>query len=246
MAECRSPGCHSVEHLASQGVGSGALSASSRLAKKALGVDAWLFPVTLVALFGLLAQACVPGLRSDFVCAPDVTVPYSESPASLMSSELQGMASFYASLSGEWSGELQCSPDFPMSGSVTISIKTDTTDQMKMIVGVDRGQVGMDCGHEGTVLAGGQIGLSGSSLGGLSGETAALDAKIGKSGAIIEFAFDPSFDPGLAFVDGQMTIASDLSVSGIIDFGQQPTKSSAGISEQIGANCPLVLLGRIM
>jgi hypothetical protein len=96
------------------------------------------------------------------------------------------------------------------------------------------------------VLAGGQIGLTGFSLGGLSGQTAALDAKMGRNGARIEFAFDPSFDPGLASVDGLILIESDLSASGVIDFGQQPTESPDGISEQIGNNCLLVLLGRIM
>jgi hypothetical protein len=154
------------------------------------------------------------------------------------------MAAFYASLGGEWSGELQCPSGSPMSGSVTISIQPDTIDQMRIIVGVDNSQIGVDCRHEGIVLASGQIGLTGSSLGGLSGERAALDAKIGGRGAEILFAFDTSYSPELAFVDGRINITSDLSISGVIGFAQQPTKSSGGISEQVGVSCVLVFLGR--
>jgi hypothetical protein len=201
------------------------------------------FP-SLVALLGLSAEACSPELQPDFVCLPDVTVAYPDAPANSVSTAAQGMAAFYASLSGEWNGELQCPPDSPMTGSVTISIEADTIDQMKVIVGVDKRQVGVDCGNEGVVLAGGQIGLSGSSLGGLSGETASLDAKIGELGADIEFSFDPSFDPGLAGVEGMLTFGSDLAVSGVVTIAQQPTKTSDGMSHQVGVNCPLVLLGR--
>jgi hypothetical protein len=154
------------------------------------------------------------------------------------------MAAFYASLGGEWSGELQCPVDFPMAGSVTVSIETDTIEQMKVIVGVDPRQVGVDCRNEGMVLAGGRISLTGPSLGGLSGETASLDTSIGELGADIEFALDPSFDPGLAAVEGAMKFASDLVISGVVTFAQQPTKTSDGISHQVGVNCPLVLLGR--
>jgi hypothetical protein len=169
-----------------------------------------LLSLSLVALFGLSAAACSPEMQPDFVCSPDVTVAYSEAPANLVSTGTQEMAAFYASLGGAWNGELQCPPDSPMTGSVTISIETDTIDQMKVIVGVDKRQVGIDCGHEGVVLAGGQISLSGSSLGGLSGETAFLDAQIYAHGAKILFAFDPSFDPGLAAVVGEITFGHDL------------------------------------
>jgi hypothetical protein len=201
--------------------------------------------LTVVALFGLLAQACVPELRSAFVCAPDVTVPYSESPAEFMTPDLQKMAAFYASLGGEWSGELQCPSDSPLTGSVTISIQPDTLSQMKMIVGVDNRQIGIDCRHEGIVLASGQISLTGSSIGGLSGERAALDAKIVGSSAVILFTFDASYSPELASVDGMMTIASDLSISGVMEFAQQPTKGSDGTWEQVGVRCGLVFLGRM-
>jgi hypothetical protein len=200
--------------------------------------------LSLVVLFGLSAVACSPELQPDFVCSPDVTVAYSEAPPNLVSADVQAMAAFYASLGGEWSGELQCPAGFSMAGSVTISIETDAIDQMKVIVGVGTLQVGVDCGHEGTVLAGGKMGLSGSSLGGLSGEKATLDAHIVRSGALILFAFDPGFDPGLAAVEGVMKFASDLVVLGGVTFAQQPTKTSDGISHQVGVNCPLVLLGR--
>ena len=201
--------------------------------------------LALVALSGLLAQACVPEIRPAFVCAPDMTVPYLESPAEFMTPDLQRMAAFYASLGGEWSGELQCPSDSPMSGSVTISIQPDTIDQMRIIVGVDNRQIGIDCRHEGIVLASGQISLTGSSIGGLSGERAALDAKIGGRGAEILFAFDTSYSPELAFVDGQIDIASDLSISGVMEFAQQPTKGSDGTWEQVGVRCGLVFLGRM-
>ena len=162
-----------------------------------------------------------------------------------MTADMQRMAAFYASLGGEWSGELQCPSDSPMSGSVTISIQPDTIDQMRIIVGVDNRQIGIDCRHEGIVLASGQISLTGSSIGGLSGERAALDAKIGGRGAEILFAFDTSYSPELAFVDGQIDIASDLSISGVMEFAQQPTKGSDGTWEQVGVRCGLVFLGRM-
>jgi hypothetical protein len=183
-------------------------------------------------------------MQPDFVCSPDVTAAYSEAPPNLVSTGTQKTAAFYASLGGEWNGELQCPPDSPMTGSVTVAIETDAIDQMKVIVGVDKRQVGIDCGHEGAVLAGGQISLSGSSLGGLSGETASLDAHIGELGALIQFAFDPSFDPALAAVVGEITFGSDLAVSGVVTIAQQPTKTSDGMSHQVGINCPLTLLGR--
>ena len=201
--------------------------------------------LALVALSGLLAQACVPEMRPDVVCAPDVTVPYLESPAEFMTPDLQRMAAFYASLGGEWSGELQCPSDSPLTGSVTVSIQPDTLSQMKMIVGVDNRQIGIDCRHEGIVLASGQISLTGSSIGGLSGERAALDAKISGGGAVILFTFDASYSPELASVDGMMTIASDLSISGVMEFAQQPAKGSDGMWEQVGVRCGLVFLGRV-
>jgi hypothetical protein len=183
-------------------------------------------------------------MQPAFVCLPDVTAAYSEAPANLVSAEVQTMAAFYASLGGEWNGELQCPPDSPMTGSVTVSIETDAINQMKVVVGVDKRQIGVDCGDEGMVLAGGQISLSGSSLGGLSGETGSLDARIGERLAKIQFSFDPSFDPGLAAVEGLLMFYSDLVVSGVVTIAQQPTKTSDGMSHQVGVNCPLVLLGR--
>lgn len=192
----------------------------------------------------LLLPACIPDMQSGFFCAPDQTVPYLESPAELRTDHVVQVVDAYVALGGEWSGQLQCPVGYPNSGPVVVSIQTDTTDRMLMVVGRDKSQPGEDCHHRGTVLAGGQIAMTGATIGGLSGETATLDVKIG-GGALVIFSFDATYDPGLETVDGLITIQSDLSFQGIIIFAKQPKRNSDGSYTQEGYDCGLELVARL-
>jgi hypothetical protein len=191
----------------------------------------------------LLLPACSPDMQPVYFCAPDQTVPYLESPAELRTDHVVQVVDAYVALGGEWSGQLQCPVGCPNSGPVVVSIQTDTTDRMLMVVGPDKSQPGVDCGS-GTVLAGGQITITGASIGGLSGETATMDAKIGGK-AIVIFSFDATYDPGLETVDGLIIIQSDLSFQGIITFAKQPKRNSDGSYTQEGYDCGLELVARL-
>jgi hypothetical protein len=200
--------------------------------------------LSTVAMVLLLPFAgCSPELQPAFLCAPDVSVPFAEAPAGLVTAQTQKIVEFYLSLGGAWDAYLECPEGAPNSGSVTVSIQPDPTEAMRVIVGADLTRPGYDCHAEGTVLAGGQITLAGASIGGLSGAHASLAAGFRGQGKI-EFSFDPSYDPGLAAVDGLIEISGDLSLFNVISFAQLPTQNSDGSYAQIGYNCGLTLLAR--
>ena len=200
--------------------------------------------LSTIAMSLLLPFAgCSPELQPAFLCAPDVSVPFAEAPAGLVSVETQKLVDFYLLLAGAWDAHLECPEGSATSGLVTVAMQPDPIEAMRVIVGEDLTQPGYDCRTEGTVLAGGQITLTGESIGGLSGEHASLDARFRGQGKL-EFSFDPSYDPGLAAVAGLIEISGDLSLFNVISFAQLPTRNADGSYTQAGYNCGLTLLAR--
>ena len=197
-----------------------------------------------VAMILLLPLAgCSPELQPAFLCAPDVSVPFAEAPAGLVSAETRKIVDFYLSLAGAWDARLECPEESATSGPVTVSLQPDPIEAMRVIVGADLTKPGYDCHDEGTVLAGGQITLTGESIGGLSGEHASLDAMFRGQGKLL-FSFDPSYDPGLASVAGRIEILGDLSLFNVVSFAQLPTRNSDGSYTQTGYDCGLTLMAR--
>jgi len=198
----------------------------------------------LVIAAYLQLAGCIPDMQADFFCASDVTAPYGESPPGLVTAQTQKVVETYLGLNGDWSGQMECPDGFPNSGPLTVSIRTDTLDQMRVVVGADMTKPGIDCHREGTVLAGGQITLVGAAIGELSGQAAALHAQLGHKGRV-DFVFDSSYDPGLAAVGGAVFIGADFSLLNIIQFAQQPVHVSGDYYTQEGYDCGLTLGSRL-
>ena len=184
---------------------------------------------------------CIPELQPAFLCAPDASVPFAEAPSGLVTMQTQKIVDFYLSLAGAWDARLECPEGAPNSGPVSLAIQTDPIEAMRVIVGADLTKPGYDCHAEGTVLAGGQITLTGASIGGLSGEHAGLTAAFREAGKL-EFSFDASYDPGLASVGGLIEISGDLTLFNVLSFAQLPTRNADGSYTQSGYNCGLTLL----
>jgi len=197
----------------------------------------------VATLLSLSLAACVPDLQPAYFCAPDVTAPFAEAPAGLVTAQTLQLVEFYVSLGGTWDAQMQCPDGSPNSGPVTVSMQTDPIEAMRVIVGADLTQQGYDCRNEGAVLGGGQITLTGTSIGGLSGEPGTLDGRFAAIGRIV-FSFDPSYDPGLDSVEGLMDIRQDHTMFNVISFAQIPTRNSDGSYSQAGYTCGLNLVAR--
>jgi len=201
--------------------------------------------VALIALVGCsTTAACAPDLRPAFFCAPDVTVPYPESPSNLVTPHIEAVIGVYTSLNGQWNADWQCPPDSGESGTVQVAIETPTTDQMLVVVGADRTQPGFDCGHAGTVLAGGYVTLSGPPLGPISGQLASLQARLGSAGLVV-FSFDVSSLPKFSAIEGLLVVEPDLSIRTTVSFALQPKKNSDGTTSQKGYDCGLGFTSRL-
>jgi hypothetical protein len=149
----------------------------------------------------------------------------------------------YVGLEGEWDSELTCPAGVPGSGPLTVGIQTDSIEKMRVILGPDLSKEGIDCHNTGAVLASGRLSLTGSSIGGLSGQTASVTASFGDGGTA-RFAFDPSYDPTLSTVDGAIMIMPDLSILSVVVFAKRPHSNADGTKTQVGYDCGLELLQR--
>jgi hypothetical protein len=197
-----------------------------------------------VSAFLGAASACTPELRPDAPCAPYLTVKYADSPAGLVSPGTQKIVAAYAGLTGPWWADLQCPSGIAASGTIAVDIRTSSPDEMTVIVGADLSQEGIDCHNAGTVLASGKITWTGSALGGLSGQSAILEARLGEVG-FADFTFDTSSSPEFATVEGLLTIEPDLSVAAtVVSFAYQPQSNTDRTTSQQGYNCTLALTGR--
>jgi hypothetical protein len=200
-------------------------------------------PKILVLASPLCLATCVPDLQAGIVCLPDRTVAYSDAPAETLKAETQQAIEAYVGLAGLWSAELG-PENCPNAGPVTVSLRPVPLEAVKVVVGVQEDSSGVDCHRQGTASAGGQISLSGDTLGKLSGENAELRATFNKVG-MVHFDFDPAYDPTLQSVGGLMIVRPEGAVETTIQFAKVPVRTGDGVMSQTGYDCNLALLTRL-
>lgn len=198
-----------------------------------------------LAVAGLACSAaCSPDLRPAWICAPDRTVGLPDAPPGLVSAQTQKLLEAYIELGGQWNAQLNCPTGAPNSGALTVGIQPDSVAEMRVIVGADTSEEGVDCHHEGTVLSGGRISVLGATIGGLSGQMANITATFGEGGTA-SFSFDASYDSALAEINGVIVIMPDHSLRSVIVFAGTPQLNGDGTMTQRGYNCELDFLSRI-
>ena len=198
----------------------------------------------VIATCLLSMVGCVPDLRPDFFCAPDLTVPYAESPSQLVTPQIKTTVDAYVSLSGKWRADWTCPPASGESGSIDIVIQTSTPDEMRMIVGPDTKQPGYDCHNAGTVLADGQITLDGPVVGDISGKTASLQAELSDV-TVAHFSLEGAVGSPFPSVDGKLVVEADVPTYAVVIFSSLPEKDSNGVTSQNGYSCGFSLVEKL-
>jgi hypothetical protein len=187
------------------------------------GARALLIGMTLAPAFG-----CVPDLQSAMPsCPPPETVPYDSAPSGLVSPAVAEAVGRFEALNGDVAVAFVCPAE--NGGTITGRLTFSPAPKTELVV-LSSGSE--SCGR-GDVFWTGNVTLHAAALGGLDGQSAAIE---GSDPSSFVVTFNPSYDRQLAAV-GLIVFLDGSEPLGKLEIAFQPTAGPGGTTQQTGYEC---------